>query len=134
MLSQAFVTTPGQTYLAAFTFGNYSPSGLARTQQVIASAINTSNSALLNSVTANDSVTGTQTTFPALMGTSYSFFFTATGTQTTLQFADQPASQTTFSDGLLDNVSVVAVPESGTLALLLPALGVVGAVVLRRKK
>lgn len=64
-----------------------------------------------------------------------SFTLVATGNATAISFSGyNPPSYV-----VLDNVSVIgpaasAVPEAGTLTLVLPALGVIGAVLVRRKK
>jgi len=56
--------------------------------------------------------------------TTHSFNFVATGTSTTLTLSDNlGAGSTTDSDLLVDNVSVTAVPEPGTLGLALLGIG-----------
>jgi choice-of-anchor C domain-containing protein len=61
------------------------------------------------------------------------FYFTATSTSTSLSFAAGPdASDTPFFGAALDNVSVEAVPEPGTLMLLGAGLSALG-LVKRRK-
>ncbi len=132
VLSQNLATIPGQVYSVAFVYGNYATNTGGGKQQVVAAAINTTNAALLGSVTATDSVPGSQTAFSSVMKTTYTFAFTATGAQTTLRFTDSTASTTISSDGILDNVSAVAVPEVGTLALF--AVPLAGVVVIRRRR
>lgn len=130
VLSQTFTTTPGTQYSVSFVYGNLNTNpSTVTTQQVLAEALNTSDSALLGSVTATD-IVGFQTSFGAIMDTTYSFFFTATGPQTTLRFTDQ-APDTISTDGNLDSVVVTgaSAPEPGTLCLL--ALGLAGGMVAR---
>lgn len=71
------------------------------------------------------------------MMTGYQFSFTATGGTSTLLFSD--TSGDTFSDtygvdGVLDNVSVAAVPEPATQALFLAGLALMGAITRRLKR
>ncbi|MBC8135761.1 MAG: hypothetical protein H8F28_07750 [Fibrella sp.] len=129
VLSQSFATTPGAAYSVSFVFGNYSTSQPS-TQSITADVLNTADGAVLNSVIATDSVPGRQSTFDAVMDTTNIFSFTATGVNSTLRFADSPISSTESTDGILDNVSVVAVvvPEAGSLVLVLSALALVGAI------
>lgn len=62
--------------------------------------------------------------------TTYSLVFTPTTTQTyTLSFDDRGTDN---QGALLDNVKVTAVPEPGSLALVLAGLGVVGFAARRR--
>ncbi|MBC8141944.1 MAG: hypothetical protein H7Y38_10940 [Armatimonadetes bacterium] len=145
VLSQSFATTPGASYSVSFVYGNYTAAAQSGTQSVIADAVNTSDSAVLNFAIATKTAFRT-TTFAAVMNTTYTFVFTPTGANTTLRFTDSPTSATESSDGILDNVSVVAVtvPEVGSVMLLgaglvLPVLGTVfcvakSRIVVRRRK
>ncbi len=133
VLSQSFATIPGANYTVSFVYGNFNANTSAGTQTVTAEAIDTNTAALLGSVVASDTAPGIQTSFAAVMDTTFTFGFTATGANTTLRFTDSPASQTISSDGILDNVSVVAVvPEAGTLALVAAGIAV-GVGLVRRK-
>lgn len=63
--------------------------------------------------------------------TTHSFNFVATGTTTTLTLSDNlGAGSTTDSDLLVDNISVTAVPEPGSMALL----GLGGLLLARRRR
>lgn len=112
VLSQSFATTPGTLYSVSFVYGNYYNLTDTATQSVTAVAVNTASDAVLNSAIVTDSVSGNQTGFAAVMDTTYTFSFTATGVNTTLRFTDSASSTTGNSDGILDNVSVIAVPEA----------------------
>ncbi|MBC8141945.1 MAG: hypothetical protein H7Y38_10945 [Armatimonadetes bacterium] len=134
VLSQSFATTPGTSYLVSFVYGNYYNLSDTATQSVTADAVNTANSAVLNSAIVTDTALGNQTTFVTVMDTMYTFSFTATGINTTLRFTDSALSTTANSDGILDNVSVVAVvPEVGTLSLCASGASLCGVIVLRRR-
>ena len=134
VLFQSFATSPGAPYRVTFVYGNFNANGGGATQTITAAAINTSNTALLGSVVASDIVGGLQTGFAAVMDTTYVFEFNAISTDTTLRFTDFAANSTLSTDGILDNVSVVVIPEAGTIALVLPGIALAGLVVLRRKR
>ena len=60
-----------------------------------------------------------------------SYAFTANSTATLLKFSSGPAG---YSGSVLDNVSVTAVPEPQTYALMLAGLGLVAGIARRRSK
>ena len=122
-IAQSFATSAGTRYDVTFDFGA-SRCQFSCGQSVLASALGSDGLATLASLQVQGLSSGALAT--------YGFSFIASGNQTTLRFSDLASNDTTWLDGVLDNVDVQAVPEPGSLALL--ALGLFGLGALRRRK
>jgi choice-of-anchor C domain-containing protein len=120
-LSQSFSTVIGQQYSIQFDLSYNDGGGNFNLQPDMFSVY-----VSLNGGAATNFV-GTRPS-----ATHYSESFTATTGLTTLKFAS-PASYVDSSGATLDNVSVTAVPEPETYAMLIAGLGLMGAVAVRRK-
>lgn len=119
VLSQVFGTTAGQQYLLTFDYGRFQSPGCCAGAQIIkATAVNVSNDSLLNSITITDA-TGNNNL--ATIFAPHSMLFLASGPSTRLAFIDLSVF-TVSTDGLLDNVSVTAVPEPATYLLFIVGL------------
>lgn len=119
-ISQAFATTAGQVYNLSFWYSHNLFSGLA------------SASARLSVGSLSDSITHTGGTNADLAWQRYTGSFTADAASTTLLFVNTAGGP---NEGVfLDGVSVTAVPEPSTWAMLILGFGVIGTAVRRRKQ
>ncbi len=116
-VSQDLFTTMGQQYTLSFDLGSSNFFGV---QPVI--ALSTAG------VTVNFAMTAAPTSVN--QWTSFSFNFTAPAAMTPITFTGIQGSD--FIG--LDNISVTAVPEPGTMAMLFAGLAAVGTVVARKRK
>lgn len=117
-ISQSFATIIGQVYNLNFWYSHNLFSGL------------NSASARLSAGSLSDSITHTGGTNANLNWVYYSNTFTANANTTTLSFVNTAGAG---NEGVfLDAVSVVAVPEPGTWALLILGFGLVGGAMRRR--
>jgi hypothetical protein len=121
VISQSLSTVSGTEYQLTFLYGaTSSPAGLG-TQSISVSAGDLSTTITSNLAQRDYS----------LVFSSYTFDFLASGPATTLTFAD--ASTITNSiDGMLDSVSVAAIPEPASIFLLGSSLAALG--LMRRKR
>jgi PEP-CTERM motif len=119
---QDITTVAGQKYQVSFTYGAVA---YAEPQSLLASAI--------DGVSLGSTAVSASGTFDrAAILSPYSFMFTAASGLTRLTFADT-SSVTTSVDGVLDNVSITAVPEAGTISMMLGGLAMMGFMARRRR-
>ncbi|WP_334189119.1 DUF642 domain-containing protein [Noviherbaspirillum sp.] len=118
---QSFNTTAGARYEVSFNYG-VTANG---TQSLLADVLGANGVTSLGSLGVTDSNPS-----KALGLFRYAFF--ADGAQATLRFSDVSTNRTASLDGILDNVTVNAVPEPGTVAML--GLGLVAVFAARRRK
>lgn len=123
---QDLTTVIGQSYVLSFDYGAIAaPSQQSLTASVLGGA------GFVNVLgTVGVSATGTQALNTML--TSYSFGFVATDALTRIQFVDTSLT-TTSVDGVLDNVSVSAIPEPEGVVLAFAGLALVYGAARRRK-
>jgi hypothetical protein len=138
--TQLLTTSPGSTYEVSFGLRQRGAAAATSPMRLFASTINVNDSSVLGAITAEDSrIIGasTPTSPPYLI---FTFQFTATGTQTLLQFKDDlTIIAGDNADALLDRVQVQnlsdpsTVPEPASIAIFgMGALWVVG--LARRRK
>jgi len=115
---QDVATTIGTRYTLSFLYGALAYSNL-QTMHV------TALDGLTLLAETNVQTLGTYD-LPSMMS-AHVFDFTATSASTRIRFSDT-SIHTNNTDGVLDNVSITAVPEPGTYAMMLAGLGVLGAI------
>jgi hypothetical protein len=123
-LSQAFSTVAGQVYNFSFDFGAF---GVSTTQTLQVGLFDALSGATLATFTTADVGSYNLDT----LFTNSDFNFTALSGSTRVDFTLK-GSPTASVDGLLDNVSVAAVPEPATWAMMLFGFGAVGYSMRRR--
>jgi hypothetical protein len=120
VVAQTLQTISGQSYKLSFDYSGRSDSGTGNNSkadvywgsQLVASLNETPNSGWK----------------------SFDFTLSATGQSTVLKFVSTAPSTNPSYGSFLDAVSVTAVPEPGSMAMLLAGLGLIGTMVLRRNK
>ena len=115
VLSQSFATAIGQQYLVSFDLSTWWENDNTKVSTLLVSA---------GPATTSFTATGTAYTQKTLT-------FAAVSTSTTLSFKNDGPTNTSYPQ--IDNVSVTAVPEPGTYAMMLAGLTAVGWVVRRRR-
>lgn len=125
VISQAFTTVAGTSYSLTFDFGKYSinqPLEIARLQVDLFDGSGFGGLQLLNQLVADGtpSTGDPDSTDSPNVYSSFQFGFIASGTTSTLRFADFSDSQSAGGgfDAMLDNVHVSAVPEPSSFTLL----------------
>ena len=121
VLYQSFSTTVGKSYSLTFYYGGFTvstnPAGPAGREYLGVEALNGAglSGSILFSNTVTPSVYADLKTIPADF-TQFTDTFVASGSTTTLEFLDR-SSNTSAVAGVLDDVSVIAVPEPSTVAM-----------------
>ncbi|MHA4871417.1 PEP-CTERM sorting domain-containing protein [Duganella sp. PWIR1] len=114
LFSKSFVATAGTTYTATFQLaGNHRGYG----DDTV--AVNFGSASGSYTLSSGDAFGSHTLTFTAVTNSAFSLSFKNSGGD--------------YVGGLLDNVSVTAVPEPTTYAMLLAGLGLMGAVARRRR-
>ncbi|RYF70909.1 MAG: DUF642 domain-containing protein [Cytophagaceae bacterium] len=136
-LQQTITTVAGQTYRLQFDYGKYGTGTASSAQMLRVIATGNGGVNMLTQVITDD--TGSPydiSANPSLPFTSYSYFFTASGTAASISFQDaSTSSDADNADGVLDNVRVFAVvPEANTGALLGPMLPILGTLTTVRRR
>jgi hypothetical protein len=120
---QDITTVAGQKYQISFEYGAIAAASPQSLRVSILDGVNTLNTA---------SVSATGTFDRAAILTGYGITFTAASGTTRLSFLDT-STVTTSVDGVLDNVSITAVPEAGTISMMLGGLAMMGFMARRRR-
>lgn len=111
-IEQSFATTIGQAYQVSAYFASEGNGGPATTSILI-------NGGLIGSLSTGAGTGEAGPDFTDLIWTAGSFTFVATSSSSTLRFVDATAG---FYNPIIDNVSVVAVPEPSGLGLFAATL------------
>ena len=122
-ISQVLNLTAGQDYNLSFAFAG-NPDGGPTTKDFSVS---------INGATSNFSFDTTGASLTTMNFKTASFDFIATGGPTTLSFTSLDTSASPFYGAAIGNVSVTAVPEPATAALVMLGLGVLGFAARRRR-
>ena len=131
-ISQTLKTTSGQTYTLTFGYADRPDAGLASSMDVYwgdqkiksFSVLSSTGTSTATSISAN----------PGSGWTTYSATVTADSAQTALSFYSTGPTNKVSYGSYLDGVSVTAVPEPASYAMLLAGLGVMATVARRRSK
>lgn len=107
-VSQSFTTVAGMKYLVEFFYGVTNVVG--GSQSILAQIIGSDASTVLGSTNASGTASGNHVALPL---NAFSFTFTGDGGTDTIWFKDFASNPTISLDGILDNVSVTAVPVPG---------------------
>jgi hypothetical protein len=149
-ISQSFPTTSGTTYDLSFAYANNPYTGAPASACVPPSTASCATIPAHATTTIVDAGTGTELITPLMLTHSNStvpdanwtlsgeIAFVAEGTMTTLAFASDDPSNSNggiFLDAISVNAASAAVPEPGSLVLLLSALSAAGGIAsyLRRR-
>lgn len=124
-LSQALATVVGQAYRVDFWVSRNPDGGITpRTGFVDVGGASTL-------ITYSN---GTSSRPNNMLWEARSYDFTATSSLTNLRFSADPATSATFFGLALDNVSITAVPEPASWALMIAGFGLVGSAMRRRRE
>lgn len=104
ILSQSITTEIGANYVLAFNYA-------------VTTNGNQSITAFIDDDMGNN-LTSTVASSTTSTLAQFTLGFTAVSANTTIKFEDLASNDTTNQDGVIDNVSVTAVPEPGSMALL----------------
>lgn len=121
-ISQSFATVIGQKYVVSFDMAGNPDDKAIDPEKYLQVGLSQEPLYTVNT---------TQTSRNNMGWITKSFVFQAVSAQSTLHFA---GGQESAYGVALDNISVTAVPEPETFAMLLAGLGVVGAVARRKRK
>lgn len=122
-ISQTLTTVAGTEYQLDFLYGaTSSPDGLGT--QSIAVTVGSLNTTVVSALGQRDF---------SLVLAPLTFDFLASGPTTTLTFTNASGALTNSIDGMLDSVSVTAVPEPTSLLMLAAGLGGLGLTRKRRR-
>lgn len=125
LVSNSFSTVAGTVYKLTFDYAQFL--GTANTE-VLNYFVFGDNGTLLSGIEKQAGGTDLDTIFA-----HHTLYFTATGTSANVAFS-LAGSATNGTDGLLDNVSITAVPEASTWAMFILGFGALGVSYRRRKQ
>jgi hypothetical protein len=122
-LSQAFATIAGQKYTISFDFGVFGNGPQTLFAQVF--------DAFGPTITATNVTKSANPNLATIFSTS-TLTFVAPSASTRLEFKVDPATNSV--DGILDNVSIAAVPETATWLMMILGFGLVGGAMRYRQR